>query len=114
MTDQCLWHVPCEGCGVIATRRERFTDRQRHLNVTLMLNIWASSAQAMTSRPQEQSGAPRIGGAGVKAFLGTWQGEVGMGFNRYAGALLAGAAGLGMSLGATASFAADMPIKAPP
>ena len=37
-----------------------------------------------------------------------------MGFNRYAGALLASAAGLGMSLGVTASFAADMPIKAPP
>jgi hypothetical protein len=37
-----------------------------------------------------------------------------MGFNRYAGALLASVAGLGMSLGVTASFAADMPIKAPP
>src|SRR5690242_11940505 len=41
-----------------------------------------------------------------------------MGFNRYAGALLASAAGLsmglGMSLGVTTSFAADMPIKAPP
>jgi hypothetical protein len=37
-----------------------------------------------------------------------------MGFNRYAGALLAGAAGLGMSLGVTASYAADMPVKAPP
>jgi hypothetical protein len=37
-----------------------------------------------------------------------------MGFNRYAGALLASAAGLGMSLGATASYAADMPLKAPP
>jgi hypothetical protein len=37
-----------------------------------------------------------------------------MGFNRYAGALLASAAGLGMSLGVTASFAADMPLKAPP
>jgi hypothetical protein len=37
-----------------------------------------------------------------------------MGFNRYAGALLAGAAGLGMSLGVTTSFAADMPVKAPP
>ena len=37
-----------------------------------------------------------------------------MGFNRYAGALLASAAGLGMSLGVNASFAADMPLKAPP
>jgi hypothetical protein len=37
-----------------------------------------------------------------------------MGFNRYAGALLASAAGLGMSLGVTASYAADMPLKAPP
>jgi hypothetical protein len=37
-----------------------------------------------------------------------------MGFNRYAGALLASAAGMGISLGATASFAADMPLKAPP
>jgi hypothetical protein len=37
-----------------------------------------------------------------------------MGFNRYAGALLASAAGLGMSLGVTASYAADMPVKAPP
>ena len=37
-----------------------------------------------------------------------------MGFNRYAGALLASAAGLGMSLGVTASFAADLPLKAPP
>ena len=37
-----------------------------------------------------------------------------MGFNRYAGALLASAAGLGVSLGVTASFAADMPLKAPP
>jgi hypothetical protein len=37
-----------------------------------------------------------------------------MGFNRYAGALLASAAGLGMNLGVTASFAADMPLKAPP
>src|SRR5215472_15755699 len=41
-----------------------------------------------------------------------------MGFNRYAGALLASAAGMGMSLvmslGVTASFAADMPVKAPP
>ena len=35
-----------------------------------------------------------------------------MGFNRYAGALLVGAAGLGMSLGVTTSLAADMPIKA--
>ncbi len=37
-----------------------------------------------------------------------------MGFNRYAGALLASAAGMGISLGVTASFAADMPLKAPP
>ena len=37
-----------------------------------------------------------------------------MGFNQYAGALLASAAGLGMSLGVTASYAADMPLKAPP
>jgi hypothetical protein len=37
-----------------------------------------------------------------------------MGFNRYAGALLASVAGLGMSLGVTASYAADMPLKAPP
>jgi hypothetical protein len=37
-----------------------------------------------------------------------------MGFNRYAGALLASAAGFGMSLGVTASYAADMPLKAPP
>ena len=37
-----------------------------------------------------------------------------MGFNRYAGALLASAAGMSMSLGVTTSFAADMPIKAPP
>lgn len=37
-----------------------------------------------------------------------------MGFNRYAGALLGSAAGLGISLGVTASFAADMPVKAPP
>jgi hypothetical protein len=37
-----------------------------------------------------------------------------MGFNRYAGALLASAAGMGMSLGVTVSFAADMPVKAPP
>ena len=51
---------------------------------------------------------------GGKAFLVTWQGEVGMGFNRYAGALLASAAGMGISLGVTASFAADMPLKAPP
>src|SRR5215470_18970198 len=36
-----------------------------------------------------------------------------MGFNQYAGALLASAAGLGMSLGVTASYAADMPVKAP-
>src|SRR5215510_16441847 len=50
---------------------------------------------------------------GGKAFLGTWK-EKGMGFNRYAGALLASAAGLGMSLGVTTSFAADMPVKAPP
>jgi hypothetical protein len=39
---------------------------------------------------------------------------MGMGFNRYAGALVAGATGLGMSLGVTTSFAADMPVKAPP
>ena len=37
-----------------------------------------------------------------------------MGFNQYAGALLASAAGLTMGLGVTTSFAADMPIKAPP
>ena len=37
-----------------------------------------------------------------------------MGFNRYAGALLAGAASLGIGLGVTASYAADMPVKAPP
>jgi len=41
-----------------------------------------------------------------------------MGFNQHTGALLAGAAGLGMSLvmslGVTASYAADMPVKAPP
>src|SRR3954469_12522808 len=78
-----------------------------------MLKIWARSAQPMTSSPQERSGTPRIGSAGVRRFLGL-QGEVGMGFNRYAGALLASAAGLGMSLGVTASYAADMPLKAPP
>src|SRR5882724_10207753 len=68
----------------------------------------------MASPPQERSGTPRDRKRGGKAFLGTWQGEVGMGFNRYAGALLASAAGLGVSLGVTASFAADMPLKAPP
>jgi hypothetical protein len=38
-----------------------------------------------------------------------------MGFSRYAGALLASAAGMSMvmSLGVTTSFAADMPVKAP-
>src|SRR5215470_5385947 len=78
-----------------------------------MLKIWARSAQHMASPPQERSGTPRIGSAGVRRFLGL-QGEVGMGFNRHAGALLAGAAGIGISLGVTASFAADMPVKAPP
>src|SRR5712691_6974661 len=37
-----------------------------------------------------------------------------MGFNRDAGALLAGAAGFGVSLGMAASYAADISVNAPP
>src|SRR5215470_593739 len=79
----------------------------------VMLKNWARSAQPVASPPQERSGTPRLGNAGGKAFRVTWK-EKGMGFNQYTGALLAGAAGLGMSLGVTASYAADMPVKAPP
>ena len=61
-----------------------------------MLKIWARSAQLMVSPPkndQERHGSRR----GVRRFLGLGK-EKGMGFNRYAGALLA-SAGHGTGLG---------------